>query len=87
MREIWNIRLLHVRERPRVERFIEKDLKPDITEEIADFRTQEFGLFYLQRLQTYFLAPSRGSYIFDLRCRWVCYLYIDDEYKFDEISR
>ena len=80
LREIWNIRLQHVSGRTRVEKFIEKDLKPDITEEIADFSTQEFGLYYLQRLQAYFLAPSRGSYVFHFICSWGCYLYIDDEY-------
>ena len=52
---------------------------PDITEKIAEFATPEFGIYYLQRLQAYFLATSDGSYNLQLDCEWECFLYIDDD--------
>ena len=64
------------------EDFVENAPEPDFKEEISEFEMERSGHFYVQRLQTYFLATSDGDYKFYMTCSVKCYLYIDDAYIF-----
>jgi hypothetical protein len=77
-RKVWDTRSSAIPGYYGTTEFLENAGDPDIYEELTSFEAGPSGNFYVQELQSYFLATSSGDYNFYLTCAVECFLFIDD---------
>ena len=80
-RDVWNTRFYALEFPDKLPDFIDRFPVPDHNDVLTTFEVPEYGHYYLQRLQSYLLAPISGSYSFYLACSGQCSFYLADIYQ------